>query len=137
MGQHTFMALLGQLLAGLREAWREQLRQLDQEAQSAFQAMLLMLAFGLLACLLLGFAWLGLCGALVLWLVEHNLSPSGALLLAAVLNLIGVLGMLLAARRELRLLSVPGTQQGLGAGMLLWLVWRQLRPRASAAPPNS
>ena len=90
-----------------------------------------MLAYGLLAGLLLGFAWLGLCGVLVLWLVEHNLSPSLALLLAVLLNLAGVLGLVLAARRKQRLLSMPGTHKGIGGGMLLWLAWRQLRPAAA------
>ena len=137
MGQQAFMALIGQLLAGLREAAREQLRQLDLEAQRACQALALVLAYGLLAGLLLGFAWLGLCGVLVLWLVERNLSPSLALLLAVLLNLAGVLGLVLAARRKARLLSVPGTQKALGGGMLLWLAWRQLRPQPPQAPPPS
>lgn len=135
MGQHAFTALIGQLLAGLREAAREQLRQLDHEAQRASEALALMLAYGVLAGLLLGFAWLGLCGVLVLWLVEQNLSPSLALLLAVLLNLAGVLGFALAARRNQRRLSVPGTHKGLGAGMLLWLAWRQLRPHHTHPHP--
>lgn len=135
MGQHAFTALIGQLLAGLREAAREQLRQLDLEAQRASQALALLLAYGVLAGLLLGFAWLGLCGVLVLWLVERELTPSLALLLAVLLNLAGVLGFALAARRKARLLSVPGTHKGLGGGMLLWLAWRQLRPPTPASPP--
>jgi hypothetical protein len=135
MGQHTFTTLIGQLLAGLREAAREQLRQLDLEAQRACQALALLLAYGLLAGLLLGFAWLGLCGVLVLWLMERNLNPSLALLLAVLLNLAGVLVLVLAARSKVRLLSAPGTHKGLGGGMLLWLAWRQLRPPSVKTPP--
>jgi hypothetical protein len=134
MGQHAFTALIGQLLAGLREAAREQLRQLDLEAQRASQALALMLAYGVLAGLLLGFAWLGLCGVLVLWLVEQSLSPSLALLVAVLLNLAGVLALVLAARAKQRQLSVPGTHKGLGAGMLLWLAWKQLRPHHPPSP---
>jgi uncharacterized membrane protein YqjE len=137
MGQQAFMALIGQLLAGLREAAREQLRQLDLEAQRACRALALLLAYGVLAALLLGFAWMGLCGVLVLFLVERNLSPSLALLMAVLLNLLGVLACVLAARREARLLSVPGTHKGLGGGMLLWLAWRQLRPPTPASAPVS
>ena len=88
-----------------------------------------------ISALLLGFAWLGLCGVLVLWLVEQNLSPSLALLAAVLLNLAGVLGFVLAARRKQRLLSVPGTHKGIGGGMLLWLAWRQLRPAVAKDQP--
>jgi len=136
MGQNAFMALIAQLLAGLREAAREQLRQLDLEAQRASRALGLLLAYGMLAGLLLAFAWLGLCGVLVLWLVERGQSPSLALLLAVLLNLAGVLALVLAARRQAHRLTVPGTHKGFGAGMLLWLAWRQLRPQpASQTPP--
>jgi uncharacterized membrane protein len=126
------MSLITQLLAGLREAAREQLRQLDLEAQRASKALALLLAYGLLAGLLLAFAWLGLCGVLVLWLVERGESPSQALLLAVLINLAGVVGLLLAARHHARKLTVPGTHKGLGAGMLLWLAWRQLRTHTPA-----
>jgi uncharacterized Tic20 family protein len=128
------MRLVAQLLAGLREAAREQLHQLDLEAQRASKALGMLLAFGMLSGLLLAFAWLGLCGVLVLWLVERGQSPSVALLLAVLLTLAGVVGLLLAAHRQARKLSVPGTHKGLGAGILLWLAWRQLRPHTP--PPK-
>jgi uncharacterized membrane protein YqjE len=135
MGQHAFMTLIAQMLAGLREAAREQLRQLDLEAQRASRALGLLLAYGMLAALLLAFAWLGLCGVLVLWLVERGQSPSLALLVAVLINLASVLGLLLALRSQARKLTVPGTHKGLGAGMLLWLAWRQLRPHPSSPTP--
>ena len=124
-----------QLLADMRTAAREQLRLLDLEAQRAGQALALMLAYGMMAGLLLCTAWLGLCAAAVLLLVERGSSASLALLLAVLLNLLVGAGLVLAMRSQARTLAFPATRQNLGSGVLLFLAWRKLRSPPPAGPP--
>jgi hypothetical protein len=135
MQPDSLIGIFGQLLADLRTAARAQLHLLDLEAQRAGQALALMLAYGMLAGLLLCAAWLGLCAAAVLLLVEHDMRASMALLLVVLLNLVAGAGLVLAMRYQARLLSFPATRQNLGSGVLLFLVWRKLR--RPATPPGA
>ena len=130
MKAEGFMATLGLVLDEVRAAARDQLRLLDLEAQQAGQALALMLACALVAGLLLGAAWLGLCAAAVLGLVELGLRTSLALLLAVLLNLGAGVALLLAMRQQARALAFPATRQNLGSGVLLFLAWRKLRSGA-------
>ncbi len=125
------MDTLGQLLADVRGAAQAQLTLLDLEAQRAGQAATLMLAYAMVAGLLLCTAWLGLCSVAVLALVEQGCRLSLALLLAVLLNLLAGLGLGFAMRRQARRLAFPATRQNLGSGLLLFLAWRKLRPRAN------
>ena len=135
MKTDSLKGTFSQLLADVRKAAREQLRLLDLEAQRAGQALALMLAYGMVAALLLCTAWLGLCASAVLGLVELGCRTSLALLLAVLLNLVAGLGLLLAMRRQARTLAFPATRQNLGSGVLLFLAWRKLRsPLATDKP---
>jgi Putative Actinobacterial Holin-X, holin superfamily III len=127
MPPDNFLGALGQLLAGVRHAAQAQLRLLDLEAQRAAQALVLMLAYGLVAGLLLGTAWLGLCAAAVLWLCTLGCNTSLALLLAVLLNGVAGLGLLWAMRQQARTLAFPATGHHVGSGVLLFLAWRKLR----------
>jgi uncharacterized membrane protein YqjE len=131
MQPDSLLGTLGQILADLRCAARAQLHLLDLEAQRAGQALALMLAYGMVAGLLLCTAWLGLGAAAVLWMVELGCRVSLALLLAVLLNLAAGLGLLFAMRRQARTLAFPATRQNLGSGVLLFLAWRKLR-----SPPS-
>jgi hypothetical protein len=134
MKHDGLMGTFSQLLADVRTAARDQMRLLDLEAQRAGQALALMLAYGMVAGLLLCTAWLGLCAAAVLWLVERGSSASLALLLAVLLNLLLGAGLLLAMRSQARTLAFPATRQNLGSGVLLFLAWRKLRSPPPAGP---
>ncbi|RFO97155.1 hypothetical protein DIC66_08405 [Rhodoferax lacus] len=134
MKPDSLKGTFSQLLADVRTAARAQLRLLDLEAQRAGQALALMLAYGMVAGLLLCTAWLGLCAAAVLWLVERGSSASLALLLAVLLNLLVGAGLLLAMRSQARTLAFPATRQNLGSGVLLFLAWRKLRSPPPAGP---
>lgn len=134
MGHTGFSAIAAQLLAGVRALASEELQQLDRQAQRATQTLAVVLGFGVVAALLLGFAWLALCGILLLWLLAQDFSASLALLAVLLLNLAGALGCVLALRQRARQLAFPGTRQGLG-GAMLWLAWRTLRPQS--APPST
>ena len=127
MKPDSLLGTLGQLLADVRCAAREQLRLLDLEAQRAGQALALMLAYGMVAGLLLCTAWLGLCASAVLGLVELGCRVSLALLLGVLLNLAAGAGLVFAMRRQARTLAFPATRQNLGSGVLLFLAWRKLR----------
>lgn len=133
MGENGWSAMAAQLVSLLRCAASEELRQLDRQAQKAARCLAMLLGYGVVIGLLLGFAWLALCGIALLWLIGQALSPSLALLLVLLLNLAGALGCVLALQQQARRLAFTGTRQGL-AGALLLLAWRTMRPR-SAPPP--
>ena len=135
MQPDSFIGIAGKLLGDLRQAARAQLDLLDLEAQRAGQALALMLAYGMVAGLLLCAAWIGLCAVAVLLLVEHDMRASMALLLLVLLNVAGGVGLALAMRRQARVLSFPATRQNLGSGVLLFLAWRKLRRPAHPASP--
>ncbi len=119
MQPDSFIGIAGKLLGDLRQAARAQLDLLDLEAQRAGQALALMLAYGMVAGLLLCAAWIGLCAVavLLLLLVEHDMRASMALLLLVLLNVAGGVGL------------------ALGSGVLLFLAWRKLRRPAHPASP--
>ena len=127
MPQDSLINQVFQFLDDLRRAAQMQLQLLDLEAQQAGNALALMMVYGLVAGLLLCVAWIGLCAAGVLWLVQLGCNLSLALLLGVLLNLVGGLGLGLAMRRKARALSFPATRQSLGSGVLLFLIWRKLR----------
>lgn len=130
MPKNSLFTAFSLLLEDLRGAAQLQMQLLDQEAQHAGQTLALMLGFGMVAGLLLFTAWIGLCAAGVLWLVQLNCNVIVALLVAVLLNVAGGVALGFAMRRKARVLSFPATKQNLGSGVLLFLAWRKLRRAA-------
>ena len=83
------------------------------EARRAAWGLVAIAAFSAATGLLLALGCLGLSAALALWLVELGLRGSLAVLLASLLNLVGVWGFLHAIRHEARVLGFPATRRGL------------------------
>lgn len=86
----------------LRALAHGRLQLLALEIQRAVRGLAAIAAYSVAAGLLLAGAWLGLMAAMVLWLTEHQVSASGAVLLAAVLNGVGFWALIAAIRRECR-----------------------------------
>ena len=63
-----------------------------------------------IACgLLAGAIWLGLTLALVLWVTERGVAASGSVLLATILNAVGLIALSTAIRRKCRTLGFAAT----------------------------
>lgn len=86
------------------------------EARRAGHSLVWMLVYGILVGVLTLGAWAGTLAALVLWLIAAGLSASGALLLAAALNIVAAGLLLLAIRRRSRHLGFPATMRSLERG---------------------
>lgn len=108
------------LLASAEVLWddvrviaHEHLRLVALEARRAGRSLALLLVYGILAGGLILGAWAGALAALVVWLIGAGLPASGALLIAALLNL-AVAGLcVLAIRRHSRHLGFPATVRSL------------------------
>ncbi len=72
-----------------------------------------MIAAGVMAAVLLVSAWLGLMGAVVLWLIGIGVAASTALLLAVAANLVFAFILYSVIRRESRHLQFPATVRSL------------------------
>lgn len=83
------------------------------ETQRAGQSLVDMIITGVMVAVLLHGAWLGLVVAAVLWLVEHGVIASSAILLAVVFNLLLALILFSVIRCKGRNLKFPATQRSL------------------------
>jgi Putative Actinobacterial Holin-X, holin superfamily III len=111
---------VGGLLDGARSLWRE-LHELvhDQVALAALETKLAgkslvsMVVTGVIVAVLLVSAWLATMAVAVLWLINLNVVPSVALLLAVVANLALALILCDRIRRQSRNLQFARTVRGL------------------------
>ncbi|HRP76327.1 MAG TPA: phage holin family protein [Rhodocyclaceae bacterium] len=101
------------LWADLRGTAHDHLQLAALEAQRALLSLVWIAVFGTVAGMLVAATWLAAVGAMVLWLIESGLAASAALLLGAVLNLLGAFGFALLIRRKSQLLRFPATVRAL------------------------
>jgi Putative Actinobacterial Holin-X, holin superfamily III len=101
-----------------RDLAHDQLQLVALEGKLAVQSLLLMVGAAIGIALLLVTAWLGLMGALVLWLIGIGLAPGVAMLALAALNLVAVLVPYLLIRRSSRRLGFPATLRSLKTASL-------------------
>jgi uncharacterized membrane protein YqjE len=83
------------------------------EIQRAGESLVTIIVYGIVAGVLLAAAWLAAASVVVLWLIEHGIAASGAMLLAVLLNLGGVGAILIAIRRRGLHFGFPATLRGL------------------------
>lgn len=113
VGERGLADSVRDLLGGLRALLHDRLQLLALETQQAIQGLAAIAAYGIAMGLLAGGTWLALAGAMVMWLVEHQVSSSTAMLLAAVFNGVGIAGFALAIQRKSRRIGLPATLQSL------------------------
>lgn len=99
----------------LRELSHDRFRLAALETQRAGDSLVAMIMAGVMVAVLLIGAWLGLLAAAVLWLVEHGVVASSAILLAVVSNLLLSLILCGVIRRKSRYLQFPATLRNLRA----------------------
>lgn len=97
----------------LRALSHDHLRLAALETRRAGESLVDMIVAGVMVAVLLNGAWLGLVAAAVLWLVEHGIMASSALLLAVVFNLLLVLILCGVIRRKSRYLQFPAILRSL------------------------
>ena len=97
------------LVRDLRAVANARLSLAALEAQRAGRALATILACGIAAGALVVLAWLSLMGALVLWSIEHQVAPSGALLVSAMANLLALFAVRWLVRTKSRALGFPAT----------------------------
>lgn len=97
----------------LRELSHARLRLAALETQRAGDSLVSMFMAAIMIAVLLIGAWLGVLAAAVLWLVEHGIVASSAILLAVVFNLLFALILCGAIRRKSRYLQFPATFRSL------------------------
>jgi len=97
----------------LRELSHDRFRLAALETQRAGDSLVSMLIAGAMVAVLLIGAWLGLLAAAVLWLVEHGVVASSAILLAVGCNLLLSLILCAVIRRKSRYLQFPATLRSL------------------------
>lgn len=83
------------------------------EIQQAAKSLVVMLAAGIMVAILLIGAWLGFGAGAVLWLIEHGVLQSYAILIATVLNLLIALILCVVIRRQSRYLQFPAVRRSL------------------------
>jgi hypothetical protein len=83
------------------------------EARRAGKNLVYMLIAGLIAAVLLIGSWLGIVAAAVLWLIEHDVTASSAILLAVALTLLLTLILVVVIHRKSRYLQFPATVRSL------------------------
>jgi hypothetical protein len=90
----------------------DQLALVTLEARLAGKSLVTMIAAGVMMALLIS-SWLGLMGAAVLWLINHGVLASVAILFAVAGNLLVALGLYEVIRRQSRHLQFPATRRSL------------------------
>lgn len=83
------------------------------ETKHVGENLIAMVATGVIVAVLLVSAWLGLVGALVLWLIDLGVSGSIAMLLGAVINIGLAVILYLSLHRQRRKLGWPATLRSL------------------------
>lgn len=83
------------------------------EIQQAAKSLVVMLAAGIMVAILLIGAWLGFGAGAVLWLIEHGVLQSYAILIATVLNLLIALILCVVIRRQSRYLQFPAVRRSI------------------------
>ena len=104
------------LWGDLRGLLADHLKLVTLELQKAAESVVFIVVYGIVAGVLLASAWVGLAGAMVVWMTEHGLATSMALLLAAVFNLLGALAFAVAIRSKCRMFRLPATLRSLDPG---------------------
>ena len=97
----------------LRELAHDELTLVALETRLAGKSLVTMIAAGAMVAVLLVSAWLGLVGAVVLWLVGIGVTASIAMLLAVATNLVFALILYDMIRRQSRHLQFPATLRSL------------------------
>ena len=107
-------------LDNVRSLWRNvrtlahgRLQLLALEVQRAVRGLAAIAAYSVATGLLIAGAWLGVMAALALWLIEHQVSASSAVLLAAIFNGVGVWALVAAIRKECRAWGFSASLQAL------------------------
>lgn len=108
---------LGALWSELRGSAHDHLQLAALEAQRAVLSLVWMAIFGTVVGMLVAATWLVVTGALVLWLIEGGMGASAALLLGALLNLLGASGFALLMRRRSQVLLFPATLRAFDADL--------------------
>jgi hypothetical protein len=90
------------------------------ELQQVAQSLAVMLIAGIMVAILLIGAWLGLAAAAVLWLIEHGVMQSYAILIAIVFNLLTALILVVVMRRKSRYLQFPAVRRSLMSMPTRW-----------------
>lgn len=83
------------------------------EARRAGQNLVFMIIAGVMAAVLLIGAWVGLIAAAVMWMVEHGVIASSAILLAVGFNLLLTVILVAAIHFKSRYLQFPATVHSL------------------------
>lgn len=97
----------------LRALSHDHLRLAALETRRAGESVVDMIVAGVMVAVLLNGAWLGLVVAAVLWLVEHGIAASSAVLLAVIFNLLLVLALCGVIRRKSAYLQFPAILRSL------------------------
>ena len=79
------------------------------EVQKAGENLVAMLMYGIVLSVLIICSWLGVLGAMVMWLIENQFMISSALLLTTLFNLISVCAVMIVIRRKSHALRLPAT----------------------------
>lgn len=79
------------------------------EVQKAGENLVAMMMYGIVLSVLLICSWLGVLGAMVMWLIENQFMISSALLLTTLFNLISVCAVMIVIRRKSHALRLPAT----------------------------
>jgi hypothetical protein len=101
------------LWQALRGLAHDELTLAALETRLAARSLVTMIAAGVMVALLLVSAWLGLAGAVVLWLISIGVTASIAMLLAVAGNLVFALILYDVIRRQSRHLQFPATLRSL------------------------
>jgi hypothetical protein len=108
------------LLEQVRSLWQalrglvyDELTLAALETRLAARSLVTMIAAGVMVAVLLVSAWLGLVGAVVLWLISIGVTASIAMLVAVVGNLVFALILYDVIRRQSRHLQFPATLRSL------------------------
>lgn len=104
------MASIEAMWDDMRALAYDHLQLVALEMRRAALGLVTMVVEGIVMGMLVAASWIAAVAALCLWLIEHGLETSAALLIAAILNLLGALGFGLAIRRKSRVLRLfPAT----------------------------
>lgn len=83
------------------------------EIQKAGESLVSMLVYGIVLSVLIICSWLGVLGAMAMWLIEQDVMISTALLLTVLLNLLGIFVVMIAIRKKSLSLRLPVTMRNL------------------------